>query len=114
MTGALATLVAQIPTVTAAAAKTQKSSSSTILLLVVVAAGFYFLILRPQQQKAKRQREMVTQWEVGDEVLTSGGLIGHIIDIDDDRVFFLQALLSGPTPLTRLAPQLDASGAELR
>jgi len=35
-------------------------------------------------------------------------------DIDDERVFFLQALLSGPTPLTRLAPELDASGAELR
>jgi len=35
-------------------------------------------------------------------------------DIDDERVFFLQAQLSGPTPLTRLAPELDASGAELR
>lgn len=53
---------------------------------MAVAAGFYFLILRPQQQKAKKQRAQVSQWEVGDEVLTSGGLIGHIISIDDDRV----------------------------
>ena len=35
-------------------------------------------------------------------------------DIDDERVFFLRARLSGPAPLTRLSPELDASGAELR
>jgi len=57
-----------------------------LLILIVVAAGFYFLILRPQRQKAKNQRELVNQFEVGDEVLTAGGIIGHIIDIDGDRV----------------------------
>ena len=46
----------------------------------------YFFFLRPQQQKAKKQREEVKQFEVGNEVLTAGGIVGHIIDIEDDRV----------------------------
>lgn len=69
-----------------AAAKAKSGSSATLLILVVIASGFYFLILRPQQQKAKRLRQNVQQFEVGDEVLTAGGIVGHIIDIDGDRV----------------------------
>jgi len=83
---ALAALSAPLSTLAAAAAKKPSGSSSTLLILIVVAAGFYFLILRPQRQKAKNQRELVNQFEVGDEVLTAGGIIGHIIDIDGDRV----------------------------
>jgi preprotein translocase YajC subunit len=86
MMAALAALSAPLSTLAAAAAKKPSGSSSTLLILIVVAAGFYFLILRPQRQKAKNQRELVNQFEVGDEVLTAGGIIGHIIDIDGDRV----------------------------
>lgn len=71
---------------TFAAAAKKSSSSAPLLILVAIAAGFYFLILRPQQQKARKQREQVKVWELGDEVLTAGGLIGRIIDIDGDRV----------------------------
>ena len=53
---------------------------------MVIAAGFYFLIYRPQQRKAKAAREQVKAFDVGDEVLTAGGIVGHIIDIDGDRV----------------------------
>ncbi len=52
----------------------------------VIGAGFYFLIYRPQQRKAKLAKEQVKTWDVGDEVLTAGGIVGHIIDIDGDRV----------------------------
>ena len=86
LTAAVSVLVGRVSTLAATTAKKPSSSSGTVLLLVVIAAGFYFLILRPQQQKAKRQREQVVQWEVGDEVLTAGGIVGHILDIEDDRV----------------------------
>jgi preprotein translocase YajC subunit len=70
----------------AAAAKKTSGSSSVLLIFVVVAAGFYFLIYRPQQRKAKLVREQTKGFDVGDEVLTAGGIVGHIIDIEGDRV----------------------------
>jgi preprotein translocase subunit YajC len=82
MTGALTALS---PLLAAAAAK--KSSGSPILLIfIVIGAAFYFLIYRPQQRKAKAVREQGNAFEVGDEVLTAGGIVGYVIDIDGDRV----------------------------
>lgn len=67
-------------------AKSNTNGSSSILLIfIAIAAAFYFFIYRPQQRKAKAAREQANQYEVGDEVLTAGGLVGHIIDIDGER-----------------------------
>lgn len=69
------------------AATTKKTSGSPILLIfIAIAAAFYFLIYRPQQRKAKALREQGNAFDVGDEVLTAGGIVGHVIDIDGDRV----------------------------
>lgn len=55
----------------------------SILLIQVVAIGaiFWFLILRPQSQARKRHAEMLAALKKGDEVLTSGGIIGKVKDI---------------------------------
>ncbi len=70
----------------AAAAKPQSSGSSFIYILLIVGVGFYFFIYRPQQRKAKAVRERTNTFEVGDEVLTAGGIVGHVIDIEGDRI----------------------------
>ena len=57
-----------------------------LLIFMVVGAAFYFLFYRPQQRKAKALREQTKTFDVGDEVLTAGGLVGHVIDIDGDRI----------------------------
>jgi preprotein translocase subunit YajC len=69
-----------------AAAKKTTGSNPTIFILLIIGVGFYFLIYRPQQRKAKAVREQGKTFEVGDEVLTAGGIVGYVIDIDDDRV----------------------------
>jgi preprotein translocase subunit YajC len=81
----MAALGVVAPLVGEAAKKTSSSSSTTLLIFVVIAAAFYFLIYRPQQRKSKAAREMTAKFDVGDEVLTAGGIVGHIIDIDGDR-----------------------------
>jgi len=81
MTAALGLVV---PLLGAAAKKS--SGSPALLIVVVIAAGFYFLIYRPQQRKAKVLREQTKSFDVGDEVLTAGGIVGHIIDIEGDRI----------------------------
>ena len=81
MTAALGLVV---PLLGAAAKKS--SGSPALLIVVVIAAGFYFLIYRPQQRKAKVLREQTKSFDVGDDVLTAGGIVGHIIDIEGDRI----------------------------
>lgn len=53
-----------------------------ILLMFVI---FYFLLFRPQQQKLKTHREMITNLRRGDTVVTSGGIIGKVTKVVDDR-----------------------------
>ncbi|MGB7051915.1 MAG: preprotein translocase subunit YajC [Acidimicrobiales bacterium] len=69
-----------------AAAKKSSGSSATLLIFLVVGAAFYFFFFRPQQRKAKALRQQGKTFDVGDEVLTAGGLVGHVLDIDGDRV----------------------------
>ena len=54
-----------------------------ILMMVVFIAIFYFLLIRPQQKKAKEHQAMVTKLSAGDEVVTSGGILGKIVEIGD-------------------------------
>ncbi|HIU16837.1 MAG TPA: preprotein translocase subunit YajC [Candidatus Avidesulfovibrio excrementigallinarum] len=51
-----------------------------ILMLVI----FYFLLIRPQQKRAKQHRAMLAALKKGDQVMTSGGLLGRITAIDGD------------------------------
>lgn len=57
-----------------------------LLSLVLLVAIFYFLLIRPQQRRARQQRELVTSLEVGDTVVTIGGVFGRIRSMDDDSV----------------------------
>ena len=57
----------------------------TVLLLQMAAIGlvFYFLILRPSGQARKKHAELLGQLKKGDEVMTSGGIIGKVRDIKE-------------------------------
>jgi preprotein translocase subunit YajC len=63
-------------------------SGFTILILQVAAIGlvFYFLIIRPQSTARKQHEQLLSALKKGDEITTSGGLIGKVKDIKDDRV----------------------------
>ena len=58
----------------------------SFLPLILIFAVFYFLLIRPQQQKAKAHQDFVANLKKGDEVLTSGGIIGKITGITDTVV----------------------------
>jgi len=46
----------------------------------------YFLLIRPQQQQAKTQESMRKNLKKGDRVLTTGGMLGTVVGIDDSKV----------------------------
>jgi preprotein translocase subunit YajC len=57
-----------------------------LLMMVVFIAIFYFLLIRPQQRKAKEHQAMIAKLAAGDEVVTSGGLLGRVIEVGDSFV----------------------------
>jgi preprotein translocase subunit YajC len=58
-----------------------------VLPFVLIFVIMYFLILRPQQKRAKQHQEMVKNLRRGDNVITSGGLVGKVTKVvDDDQV----------------------------
>ncbi len=56
----------------------------SLLPFVAIFVIMYFLILRPQQKKAKQHQDMVKNVRRGDNVVTSGGLIGKVTKVVDD------------------------------
>lgn len=69
------------------AATTQQASMwSTLLFPIVVLVVFYFLLIRPQKKKEKKIKEMRSALNVGDKVITIGGLNGKIEKIAEDKI----------------------------
>jgi len=70
----------------AAPAGQQPSMIQTLLPLVIIFAVFYFLLIRPQTKRAKEHRAMVSALNTGDEVVTGGGILGRITQVDEQFV----------------------------
>jgi len=51
--------------------------------LVIIFIAFYFLLIRPQQKKQKAHTEMVSALQVGDEIMTAGGILGRITGVSE-------------------------------
>jgi preprotein translocase subunit YajC len=56
----------------------------SLLPLIIIFAIFWFLIIRPQTKRAKQHREMVGALKTGDEIVTQGGILGRIVELDDN------------------------------
>ena len=50
----------------------------TFAPMILIFVVFYFLLIRPQQKRAKEARAMLAALQKGDEVVTSGGIVGRI------------------------------------
>ncbi|MBP9741813.1 MAG: preprotein translocase subunit YajC [Burkholderiales bacterium] len=57
------------------------------LPMIIIFILFWFLLIRPQQKKAKALRQMISQLNSGDEVVTNSGILGKISAINDQFVF---------------------------
>ena len=63
-----------------AAGGTQPNAFIQLLPLVLIFVVFYFLLIRPQAKRAKEHKAMVAALAVGDEVVTSGGILGKVTE----------------------------------
>mgnify|MGYP001281446385 CR=1 FL=1 len=63
------------------------SGFAQFIPLILIFVIFYFFLIRPQQKKVKDHKQMVASLKRGDQVVTSGGIIGRIERIiGDDKV----------------------------
>jgi preprotein translocase subunit YajC len=97
----------------------------SLMPLVLIFVVFYFLLIRPQQKKMKAHRELIASVKRGDKVLTSGGIIGTVIKVEEGEDVLLveiakdvrvrvargtiSELLNKP-PVGRTAAQAPADG----
>lgn len=64
-----------------AATGSAASGIMDFLPLIALVAVFYFLVLRPQSKRAKEQKVMMEALQRGDEVVTSGGVVGKVAKV---------------------------------
>ena len=60
-------------------------SLATLALPILMIVGFYFLLIRPQRTRQRAQQTILASLEVGDEVMTTGGIFGTIVEMDEDE-----------------------------
>ena len=57
---------------------------ASFLPLIAIVAIFYFLVFMPMQKQKKQQAQMLADLQTGAEVLTTGGIVGTIVNITGD------------------------------
>ena len=62
----------------------QGDPTFSFIMLIALFAVFYFLLIRPQSKRQKEHKAMVDNLAKGDEVVTNGGLLAKITEVDDN------------------------------
>ena len=70
----------------------QSGGMEMIIMLAVFGLIFYFMAYRPQAKRAKTHRDLMSSLAKGDEVLTSGGLVGKIARVSADSEYIVLSL----------------------
>ncbi|HKO68346.1 MAG TPA: preprotein translocase subunit YajC [Burkholderiaceae bacterium] len=72
-----------------------ESSFMSIGFMVLIFVVFYFFMIRPQVKRQKEHKAMADALKKGDEVITAGGIVGKITDINDQFVTVQVAAVNG-------------------
>ena len=59
---------------------------SFLVVVVVLFVLFWLLLIRPQRRRQAAQNAVIASVEVGDEIVTAGGLYGHVVGVGDDEL----------------------------
>lgn len=59
------------------------TQTANLLFIAAMVGVFYLLVLRPQQKRVAAQRAMVAAIQVGDEIVTAGGIFARVVAVGD-------------------------------
>ena len=77
----------------------------SIVLMVAMVAIFYFFIMRPQKKKQKEEEKMRNDLQIGDEIVTIGGIYGKIVSLKEDSFVLESVVDKSKTKFARWAIQ---------
>ena len=80
----------------------------------MVIIAFYFLLIRPQQKKDKEDKAMRENLDIGDEIVTAGGIIGRIVSIKDDTIVIETGSDRSKIRITKWAVSQNLTAAEAK
>lgn len=70
----------------------QNQNVATLITFIIMIALFYLIVFIPENKRKKRYNAMLESLKVNDEIMTKGGIIGEIVNIQEDFII----LQSGP------------------
>ena len=62
-----------------------ESTWTSFVPMILIFVVFYFLLIRPQEKKRKEHEKLVSSVKKGEEILTSGGIVGKVVKINDSE-----------------------------
>lgn len=60
------------------------SSMGSLIMIAAIFALMYFMLIRPQRKRQKEHQEIIANISKGDEVITTGGILGKVIKVDEN------------------------------
>lgn len=91
----------------------ESTGTGSLIFLVLMVAVFYFLIIRPQRNRAKKQQELASSLQLGDEIQTIGGIKGRVKRLDEDDVVLEleqgEIRMSRKSVANRLGPERETT-----
>ncbi len=97
-------------TLEAAESSAQSGGMSIIVMigyLVIIFGAMYFLLIRPQRKKQKEEKKMRENLQVGDEIVTIGGIYGRVISLKEDSLVIESASDHSKLTVARWALQTN-------
>ncbi|MGI5967120.1 MULTISPECIES: preprotein translocase subunit YajC [Anaerotruncus] len=80
--------------------------------LILIFVVFYFMLIRPQKKREKETQAMRSNLDVGDEIVTVGGIVGIIVSVKDDTLVIETGSDRSKIRITRWAVQANVTPKE--
>ncbi|MBO5060911.1 MAG: preprotein translocase subunit YajC [Clostridia bacterium] len=74
----------------------------SLIWIVAMIAIFYFMLIRPQKKQEKKTKAMLAALQIGDKVVTVGGICGKITKLKDDVVYLETGFVGNPSERSTL------------
>lgn len=58
----------------------------SVIMIVIFIALMYFMLIRPQKKQQKKEKEMRENLQIGDEIVTIGGIFGRVVSLKEDSL----------------------------
>lgn len=99
---------------TAEAGAGSSNPMSMIIMVVVLFVVMYFMMIRPQKKRQKEEQELRASIEIGDEIVTIGGIVGRVVTIRENDIIIETGSDRNKMKIERWAINTNKTKAEQR